>query len=247
MFIRSGYSAQTRSSAIRHRASPPRCRRDPRWRDPARARPVVSPAATRLALELARQSTRSRRIRFSSADRLPGQRSRSRGGARARSRLPSARTAVGRLRVDDAVELAARRAAGRGAPSGDLEQLELVGDRDRQHAARRPDARARSARKPARPSAPPSSWIVCIGTMHSANRCAQSELARVGDDRLHRQPRRRARAARQAARRRGPARSPRGRRARARASTRPVPAPTSSIGPAVLRRPARARTAGRPE
>ena len=71
--------------------------------------------------------------------------------------------------------------SGAGIAVGDLVLLERLGERDREHAARRAGARARAAQERGASVGPPSSWIVCIGTTHSANRCAELELARVGD------------------------------------------------------------------
>ena len=83
--------------------------------------------------------------------------------------------------------------SGSGGAAGDVEQLERLADRDRDHApGQRGAVCARSRNRPA-PSAPPSSWIVCIGTMHSANRLPSSNSrASASTVRTSRSPARRA-------------------------------------------------------
>ncbi len=94
-------------------------------------------------------------------------RRRSPGGARARTPSPSARTAVGRLRVHDAVALAhVRQRRGRPGATSNCSSSSAIAT-----ASTPPgdEVLARAVQHAGAPSAPPSSWIVCIGTMHSAN------------------------------------------------------------------------------
>ena len=134
-------------------------------------------------------------------------------------------------RVDDAVDLADVRQRRQAA---DL--VEASRARRRSRSRRRPpgaSAVRAQRRNAARPSAPPSSCTVCIGTTISAEAAlADLERARVGDARSRSSGaawRARSAASRSAERSSATTRVPL--RRRGAATTRPVPAPTSSTGP----------------
>ena len=190
MFIRSGIQRADAQLALSHRGSPPRCRRAPRSPGPIRRSTAGEARLRRLALELSAaeavevdQVARDATARPSRGDDLaaaleheavgarPGPRSA--GSSRRRRRARTCRAAGRRRR---------RRPRTARAP-----RLIAI--------ASTPPARrcrfARSAGTRPRPSAPPSSWIVCIGTTHSANRSPELELARVGDARSRPRDRRR--------------------------------------------------------
>ena len=149
MFIRSGYSAHTRSrrsgTEHHHRAADVVARLGDCVATGAR-----QPDGDRLALELSGR-TRSRSIRSRRADCSAARRrvtvSRRRSST---NPSPSARTAVGRLEYTTPSS-SQMSGSGPAVALGDLEQLELVGERDRQHARRAQMLHGRSRRNAARP------------------------------------------------------------------------------------------------
>ena len=133
------------------------------------------------------------------------------GGDRLAPALEHEAVAVGADRrrlagVDDAVELAARRGAAPSTPSSTSNSSSRRRSRSRAAPPVLRWTRRAAQERRARPSAPPSSWIVCIGTRH------QRETAAPARSRGRRRARSctagpgAPRAARPAAPRRGPAR-----------------------------------------
>ena len=145
-----------------------------------RAPTGARPAARALALELVGAVTRrarstSRRCRRAAS--APPARP-SGAGARARYAAALARTAVGAADVDEPSISRDVRAAARRVAGGAVERL----DSSTIANASRPPGRscARAQRRNARaPDSPPSSWIICIGTMHRA-KSSPSQLERRG-------------------------------------------------------------------
>ena len=157
---------------LRHGGSPPRCRRSPRSRRTRARCDAAEPGGRGLALELVGGQPVE-------ADQVALDGSLARRRDRLAPALEHEPVAIGadrgRLaRVHDAVELAdvgQRRRARRRPP-----RTARAPRRSRSRAPRR--AQVAGARRPgtrARPSGPPSSWIVCIGTMHSGKRSPRSK------------------------------------------------------------------------
>ena len=172
MFIRSGYSAQTRSTGCsgtqqHHLAADVVVGRGDVGAA-GRMQPCGLPPRTRAPVPVRRSS----RITFCSTDRGPDALIRSR---RRSSRNPSgsARTAVGRLEYTTP---STSRMSGSGVrPPSTTSNRSSSGAIATASSRRAAGARRAHSRNARRPSAPPSSWMVCIGTMHRANRRPRSK------------------------------------------------------------------------